>query len=95
MTANTDQRLRSIVDRIVRLEEERAGLGGDIKDIYAEAKSVGYDVAALRLVVKREREDAEKREKRETAEQIAAAMEAALGILRDTPLGAAAMEKVA
>jgi uncharacterized protein (UPF0335 family) len=37
-------RLRSIVDRIERLEEERKALGGDIRDIYAEAKSAGFDV---------------------------------------------------
>ena len=37
-------RLRSIVDRIERLEEERKALGGDIRDIYAEAKSAGFEV---------------------------------------------------
>ncbi len=94
MTANTDQRLRSVVDRIVRLEEERAGLGNDIKEIYAEAKSAGYDVPALRIVVKRAREDAEKRQKRETAEQIAESMLAALGEYAETPLGQAAIERV-
>jgi uncharacterized protein (UPF0335 family) len=37
-------RLRSIIERIERLEEERKSLGDDIKDIYAEAKSAGFDV---------------------------------------------------
>ncbi len=53
-------RLRSIVERIERLEEERKALGSDIKDIYSEAKSAGYDVAVLRQVVRlRKREPAE------------------------------------
>ena len=41
-------RLRSLVERIERLEEERKALGSDIKDIYAEAKSAGFDVKVLR-----------------------------------------------
>ena len=44
-------RLRSIVDRIERLEEERKALGADIKDIYMEAKSAGFDVKALRQLI--------------------------------------------
>jgi uncharacterized protein (UPF0335 family) len=44
-------RLRSIVERIERLEEERKALAGDIKDIYAEAKSAGFDKRVLRQVV--------------------------------------------
>lgn len=91
--SNIDTQLQSIVDRIVRLEEEKKGLANDIKDIYAEAKSNGHDVAALRIVVKRAMEDAEKKQKRETAEEIAATMMARLGMLSDLPLGAAAMER--
>ncbi|MCX7178012.1 MAG: DUF2312 domain-containing protein [Proteobacteria bacterium] len=91
--SNKDDRLASIVDRITRLHEEKDGLTSDIKDIYAEAKSNGYDVPALRLVVKRQREDADKRAKREEAEAIAAAMESALGAFADSPLGAAAIGK--
>lgn len=45
-------RLRSIVDRIERLEEERKALGGDIKDIFSEAKSAGFDVKALRQLLR-------------------------------------------
>lgn len=53
-------RLRSIVERVERLEEERKALTGDIKDIYAEAKSAGFDVAVLRrLVAMRKKEPAE------------------------------------
>jgi uncharacterized protein (UPF0335 family) len=46
------ERLRSIVDRIERLEDERKALGGDIRDIYAEAKSAGFDVKVLRQLIR-------------------------------------------
>ncbi|HUY03340.1 MAG TPA: DUF2312 domain-containing protein [Rhodocyclaceae bacterium] len=53
-------RLRSIVERIERLEEERKALGSDIRDIYAEAKSAGFDVKALRqLIALRKQEPSE------------------------------------
>ncbi len=53
-------RLRSIVERIERLEEERKALGNDIKDIYAEAKSAGFDVKVLRQLIRvRKQEPAE------------------------------------
>lgn len=58
-------RLRSIVERIERLEEERKALGGDIKDIYAEAKSAGFDVKVVRQIVrirKQEPADVEEQE---------------------------------
>jgi uncharacterized protein (UPF0335 family) len=53
-------RLRSIIERIERLEEERKALAGDIKDIFSEAKSAGFDVKVLRELLKiRRREPAE------------------------------------
>jgi uncharacterized protein (UPF0335 family) len=53
-------RLRSIVERIERLEEERKGLAGDIKDIFAEAKSAGFDVKVVRQIISiRKKEPAE------------------------------------
>lgn len=81
------ERLRSIVDRIVRLEEEKKGLSEDIKEIYAEAKSGGYSKKALRLYIKEEMEDADARESREAAELERDNMRAALGELASTPLG--------
>lgn len=59
-------RLRSIVERIERLEEERKALGGDIRDIYTEAKSAGFDVAVLRDLIKIRRKDAADVEEHET-----------------------------
>lgn len=53
-------RLRSFVDRIERLEEEKKALASDIKDIYAEAKGSGFDVKVLRqLISLRKKEPAE------------------------------------
>ena len=49
---NEVDKLRSLVDRIERLEEERKALGSDIKDIYAEAKSAGFDVKVLRQLIR-------------------------------------------
>lgn len=43
--------LRSIIERIERLEEDKKGIADDIKEIYAEAKGNGYDVKALRKIV--------------------------------------------
>ena len=45
-------RLRSIVERIERLEEETKALSGDIKDIFQEAKSAGFDIKVLRQVIR-------------------------------------------
>ncbi|GAB5504491.1 DUF2312 domain-containing protein [Pyruvatibacter sp.] len=49
--------LKSIVERIERLEEEKAALAGDIREVYAEAKGNGYDVKALRRVVRERKLD--------------------------------------
>lgn len=53
-------RLRSIIERVERLEEERKALSGDIKDIFTEAKSAGFDVKVLRQIIRiRKQEPAE------------------------------------
>jgi uncharacterized protein (UPF0335 family) len=59
-------RLRSIVERIERLEEERKALAGDIKDIYAEAKSAGFDVKVLRQIISLRRKEPAEVEEQET-----------------------------
>ncbi len=55
-------RLRSIIERIERLEEERKALGNDIKDIYSEAKSAGFDVKVLRKLISLRKVEAKDRE---------------------------------
>lgn len=49
--------LRSIVERVERLEEEKQAISSDIKDVFVEAKSQGYDVKALREIVRRRKQD--------------------------------------
>jgi uncharacterized protein (UPF0335 family) len=58
--------LKSIVERIERLDEEIKGLRDDQKDIYAEAKGNGYDVKALRKVVAIRKQDPNARAEQET-----------------------------
>ena len=55
------QRLKAYLDRIERLEEEKSGLGDDIKDIYAEAKGTGFDVKTMRKLIRLRKMDTEKR----------------------------------
>ncbi len=57
--------LKSIVERIERLEEEKAGLAEDIKEIYAEAKGNGFDTKTIRRVVRARKKDAAKRAEEE------------------------------
>lgn len=45
-------RLRSLIERIERLEEEKAAIASDIRDIFAEAKSAGFDVKIMRTILK-------------------------------------------
>ena len=53
-------RLRSIIERVERLEEERKALASDIKDIFSEAKSSGFDVKVIRQIIRiRKQEPAE------------------------------------
>ena len=45
-------RLRSLVERVERLEEEKAALSADIREVYSEAKSAGFDIRILRQIVR-------------------------------------------
>ncbi len=49
---STDDRLRLLIERIERLEEEKKGIADDIRDVYAEAKAVGYDPKIMRQIVR-------------------------------------------
>ena len=59
-------RLRSIIERIERLEEERKALGSDIKDIFAEAKSAGFDVKVIRQIIRIRKQEPADVEEQET-----------------------------
>ncbi|MEJ2459765.1 MAG: DUF2312 domain-containing protein, partial [Novosphingobium sp.] len=48
----TDDRLRLLIERIERLEEEKKGIGDDVRDVYNEARAVGYDTKIMRQIVR-------------------------------------------
>ena len=58
--------LRSVVERVEKLEEEKATLAADIRDVLAEAKGNGFDIKAIRQIVKLRKQDASEREEQET-----------------------------
>jgi uncharacterized protein (UPF0335 family) len=70
--------LRSYVERIERLEEEKAALAGDIRDLFAQAKSAGFDTKALRTIIKLRKQDAAERRDHEA---VVATYMHALGML--------------
>lgn len=74
---DTDDRLRLLIERVERLEEEKKGIADDIRDVYAEAKAVGYDPKIMRYMVRMRKMNADDR-----AEMLMlqAAYAAALGI---------------
>ncbi len=58
-------RLKSFIQRIEKLEEERAGIGADIKEVFAEAKSSGYDTKIMRQVIRIRKMDKADREEQD------------------------------
>lgn len=49
---SSDEQLRLLIERIERLEEEKKGIAGDIRDVYAESKSQGYDPKIMRQIIR-------------------------------------------
>ena len=70
--------LRSLIERIERLEEEKKTIADDIKDIYAEAKGNGFDTKAIRTIIRLRKQD---QAEREEAETILDLYKAALGMV--------------
>lgn len=60
------ERLRSFIERIERLEEEKAALAADIRDVFAEAKGTGFDVKVMRQVIKLRKMESNDRQELET-----------------------------
>ena len=52
MADSADDRLRLLIERVERLEEEKKGIQDDIKDVYAEAKATGYDAKIIKQIVR-------------------------------------------
>ena len=59
------ERLRSFLERVERLEEEKAVIAGDIKEVYAEAKGEGYDTKILRQIIRLRKMDRAERQEQE------------------------------
>ena len=49
---NYDERMKLLIERVERLEEEKQGIADDIKDVFAEAKAVGYDTKIMREIIR-------------------------------------------
>jgi uncharacterized protein (UPF0335 family) len=65
-TSFAKDQLKSIVERIERLEEEKKTISDDIRDVYAESKGNGFDVKALRTIVRLRKQDPNERQEEET-----------------------------
>jgi len=73
----TDDRLRLLIERVERLTEEKKGISDDIKDVYAEAKAVGYDTKIMRKMVKLRKQS---RDARMEEEMLTETYKAAIGL---------------
>jgi uncharacterized protein (UPF0335 family) len=82
--------LKAFIERIERLEEEKKTIADDIRDVYTEAKGNGFDVKALRAIVRMRKQDEDERKEHES---ILETYMVALGMLADTPLGDAALKR--
>ena len=85
-----NNQLQAVVERIEKLEDERAILAEDIKDVYLEAKGNGFDPKIIKKLVALRKKDPSKVAEEEA---LLDTYKAALGMLADTPLGRAAMER--
>ena len=74
---SSDDRLRLLVERVERLEEEKKGIADDIKDVYGEAKSTGFDVKTIRSIVRLRKME---KHHREEAEALLETYKQALGL---------------
>jgi len=83
------ERLKSFIERIERLEEERRTLGEDIKEVFAEAKGTGFDTKTMRQIIRIRRMDKDDLDEQETLLDL---YKRALGMLPDAGPASAAAE---
>ena len=65
LSSTAQGKLKSLIERIERLEEDKASVAGDLKEVYAEAKGEGFDTKIIRKVVRLRKADAAKRSEEE------------------------------
>lgn len=82
MQASTQNQLRQLIEQIERLEEEKKGLSEDIKNKFAEAKAVGFDVKALRQIIRLRKKSQTDRQEEEAILEV---YMHALGMLDEAP----------
>jgi len=75
------EQLRQLVERIERLEEEKQAIAADIREVYAEAKALGFDTKVMRKVIAMRKKDPQEREEEEA---MLALYLQALGMLPET-----------
>jgi len=81
------ERLRSFIERIERLEEEKRALAADVKEVYAEAKGNGFDARIMRQLIRLRRMDKDDLDEQESLLDV---YKRALGMLPEAPASAAA-----
>jgi uncharacterized protein (UPF0335 family) len=82
-------RLKSFIERIERLEQEKAAIAGDIKEVYAEAKGSGFDTRIMRQIIRMRRRDQDELDEEETLLDV---YKRALGMAPDAAPRSAAAE---
>ena len=70
LTQTAQEKLRQLVARIEKLEEEKKSIADDVKETYAEAKGMGYDTKVLRQVVRLRKQDRQEREEQEQVREL-------------------------
>lgn len=88
--SNINAQLRGIVERVERLEEDKAKVAADIREVYAEAKANGFDTKTLRKVIALRKKAAAERAEEEAMLEV---YMGALGMLADLPLGQSALRR--
>ena len=83
------EQLKSLIERIERLEEEKRALGEDIKEVYAEAKGTGFEPRIMRQIIKIRRMDKDEHDEQESLLDV---YKRALGMLPGTGAAAQAAE---
>lgn len=89
---SSNNQLKALVERIEKLEEERSALADDVKSVFSEAKANGFDPKIIKKVLALRKKDAAARAEEQAL--LSVYMDA-LGMLADTPLGKAAVERAA
>ena len=80
--SSTEQQLVSFIERIERLEEEKQALSADIREVYSEAKGEGFDVKAIRTIIRMRKQPEHERQEEEA---VLTTYLHALGMLKDEP----------